>query len=90
MLTFIFILIKLSSIYTVHIYNVYISFTESTTEVHIGLHKREILCALRLDAVILRTVEVRYCPQELAGREVLINIAVPCILKAQFQLCGDG
>ena len=50
----------------------------------------EILCALRLDAVVLRAVEVRDCPKELAGREVLINMAVPCILKAQFQLCGDG
>ena len=89
MLSFIFILIKLnlkkfSSIYTVHIYNVFISFTESTTEVNTGLHRREILCALRLDAVILRTVELRYCPEELAGREVLINIAVPCILKVNW------
>ena len=30
------------------------------------------------------------CPGELAGREVQINMVVPCILKAQFQLCGDG
>ena len=30
------------------------------------------------------------CPKELAGREVLVSIAVPCILKAQFQMCGDG
>ena len=29
---------KFSSTYTVHIYNVYISFTESMTEVHMGLH----------------------------------------------------
>ena len=33
---------------------------------------------------------MRDCPGELAGHEVLINMAVPCILKAQFQLYGDG
>ena len=50
----------------------------------------KILCALRLPVVVPRAVEVRDCPEELAGHEVLINIAVPCILKAQFQMCGDG
>ena len=50
----------------------------------------EILCTLRLPAVVLRAVEVRDCPEELAGSEVLINIAVPCILKAPFQMCCDG
>ena len=80
-----------SSTYTVHIYNVYISFTESMTESILGYTEVEImLCALRLHAVVLRAVEVRDCPEELAGREVLINIAVPCTLKAQFQRCGDG
>ena len=56
----------------------------------LGYTEVEILCALRLDVVVLRTVEVRDCPEELAGHKVLINMAVPCILKAQFQLCGDG
>ena len=40
--------------------------------------------------MVLWAVEVHDCPEELAGREVLINIAVPCFLKAQFQMCGDG
>ena len=71
--------------------NVYISFTESITEVHTqGYTEVDILCALSLHAVVLRAVEVRDCHEELAGREVLINAAVPCVLKAQFQLCGDG
>ena len=56
----------------------------------LGYTEVEILCALRLDAVVLRTVEVRDFPGELAGRQVLINMAVPCILKAQFQLCDNG
>ena len=56
----------------------------------LGYTEVEILCALRLDDVALRTIEVRDCPEELAGREVLINMAVPCILNEQFQLCGDG
>ena len=56
----------------------------------LGYTEVEILCALRLDTVVLRTVEVRDCPEELAGREVLINMAVPCIRNAQFQLCGNG
>ena len=63
-------------------YNVYI------TEVHIlGYTEVGILCALNLHAVVLRAKD---CHEELAGREVLINAAVPCIMKAQFQLCGDG
>ena len=48
------------------------------------------LCALSLHAVVLQAVGVQDCHEELTGREVLINAAVPCILKAQFQLCGDG
>ena len=95
-MSFIFILVKLdlkkfSSTYTVHIYNVYLSFTESITEVFIlGYTEVDILCALSLHAVVLWAVEVRDYHEELAGREFLINAAVPCILKAQFQLCGDG
>ena len=54
-----------------------------------GYTEFDILCALSLHAVVLRAVEVRDCHGELAVREVLINAAVPCILKAQFQLCGD-
>ena len=96
MLSFIFILVKFnlktfSSIYTVHIY---IMFTFRSLSPHLrstlGYTEVEILCALRLDAVVLRTVEVHDCPEELAGHKILINMAVPCILKAQFQLCGDG
>ena len=72
-------------------FNVYISFTEPITEVHIlGYTEVDILCALSLHGVVMRAVEVRDCHEELAGREVLINAAVPCILNAQFQLCGDG
>ena len=56
----------------------------------LGFTEVDILCALSLYAVVLRAVEVRDYHEELAGREVLINAAVPCILKAQFQLCGDG
>ena len=56
----------------------------------LGYTKVEILCALRFCAVVLRAVKVRDCPVELAGREFLINIAVPCILKVQFKMCGDG
>ena len=69
-------------------YNVYILFTESITEVHIlGYTEVDILCALSLHAVVLRAVD---CHEELAGRVVLINAAVPCTLRAQFQLCEDG
>ena len=75
--------IRFEKKFTVHNYNVYISFTESITEVHIlGYTEVDILCALSLHAVVLRAVEVRDCHEELTGREVLINAAVPCILKA--------
>ena len=42
----------------------------------LGYTEVEILCAMRLD-VVLWSVKVRDCPDELAGREVLINMAVP-------------
>ena len=76
--------------YTVHIYNIHICSVSPQLRSILGYTEVESLCALRLDAVVLRTVKVRDCPEELAGHEVLINMAVPCILKAQFQLCGDG
>ena len=60
-----------------------ITFNESITEIHNGLHRS---CNL----VCTESVEMRDCPKELAGHQVLLHIVVPCILKVKFQLCGDG
>ena len=49
-----------------------------------GFTEVEILNALRLIAGMLRAIELRDCPEGLAGYEVLINIATKCILRAQF------
>ena len=50
-------------------FNVYISFTESITEVHIlGYTEVDILCALSLHAVVLRAVEVRACHEDIVCR----------------------
>ena len=50
-----------------------ITFTESITEVHIWLHRScNLVCT-----EFTRSVEVRDCPEELAGHQVLLHIVVP-------------
>ena len=73
--------IKNSVPYTQYIYIMFI-FRSLSPQLRsiLGYTEVEILCALRLYVVILRTVEVRDCSEELAGHKVLINMAVPCIL----------
>ena len=66
-----------------------ITFTESITDVHTGLHRCCYLVCTEFTCRRHSSVEVWDCLEELGGRKVLSHIVVPCILKARFQLCVD-
>ena len=55
-----------------------------------GLHRSLYLMCTEFTCRCPAGHSVRDCHEELAGRVVLINAAVPCILRAQFLLWGDG
>ena len=76
-LCFRIIIFKESSVpHTTHISCLYFFHRAHNTELHTSCH-----LAFSLHAVVPRAIGVGDCPEELAGHEVLIHVAIPCIMK---------